>query len=121
MAERTNALVLKTRGRKTPEGSNPSAPAHRRPRTVHITNLLKIIKIMKTFTFWFCTLWVLLGRRRQVQAAWRQRRQKEDWMKRVILLATVAALVAMLALAPMALAQGTTMMQTGSPSAGVPE
>jgi uncharacterized BrkB/YihY/UPF0761 family membrane protein len=82
--------------------------------------LLKIIKIMKTFTFWFCTLWVLLGRRRQVQAAWRQRRQKEDWMKRVILLATVAALVAMLALAPMALAQGTTMMGTGSPSPGVP-
>jgi hypothetical protein len=32
MAERTNALVLKTRGGKTPEGSNPSAPA-RRPRT----------------------------------------------------------------------------------------
>ena len=27
MAERTNALVLKTRGGKTPEGSNPSAPA----------------------------------------------------------------------------------------------
>ncbi len=27
MAERTNALVLKTRGRKTPEGSNPSTPA----------------------------------------------------------------------------------------------
>jgi hypothetical protein len=27
MAERTNALVLKTRGGKTPEGSNPSTPA----------------------------------------------------------------------------------------------
>ena len=27
MAEWTNALVLKTRGAKTPEGSNPSAPA----------------------------------------------------------------------------------------------
>src|SRR5215212_5159365 len=27
MAERTNALVLKTRGGRTPEGSNPSAPA----------------------------------------------------------------------------------------------
>lgn len=27
MAERTNALVLKTRGGKAPEGSNPSAPA----------------------------------------------------------------------------------------------
>ena len=38
-------------------------------------------------------------------------------MKRVILLATVAALVAMLALAPMALAQGTTMMSAAGSSA----
>jgi uncharacterized BrkB/YihY/UPF0761 family membrane protein len=84
--------------------------------------LLKIIKILKTFTFWFCTLWVLLGERRQVQAAWRQRKHKEDWMKRVILLATMVALVAMLALAPMALAQGSTMMSagTGSPTSGIP-
>jgi uncharacterized Tic20 family protein len=29
MAERTNALVLKTRGGKTPVGSNPTAPATR--------------------------------------------------------------------------------------------
>ena len=28
MAERTNALVLKTRGGKTPVGSNPTASAH---------------------------------------------------------------------------------------------
>jgi TRAP-type C4-dicarboxylate transport system permease small subunit len=42
-------------------------------------------------------------------------------MKRVILLATMVALVAMLALAPMALAQETTMMMSGSPTAGVPE
>jgi hypothetical protein len=44
-------------------------------------------------------------------------------MKRVILLATMVALVAMLALAPMALAQGTMEMTmgTGSPSPGVPE
>src|ERR671911_45973 len=42
-------------------------------RNAPVTNLLKIIKIMKTFAFWFCTLWVLLGWRRQVQAAWRQK------------------------------------------------
>ena len=42
-------------------------------------------------------------------------------MKRMIILATMVALVAMLALAPMALAQGTTMMMSGSPSANVPE
>jgi uncharacterized BrkB/YihY/UPF0761 family membrane protein len=85
--------------------------------------LLKIIKILKTFAFWFCTLWVLLGRRRQVQAAWRQRKQKEDWMKRIIILATMVALVAMLALAPMALAQDTMMSPTAtsSPTAKVPK
>jgi hypothetical protein len=90
--------------------------------------LLKIIKIMETFAFRFCTLWVLLGRRRQVQAAWRQSKQKEDWMKRTIFLAT-AALLAMLVLMPMAVAQssmmGSTMMMegsmAGSPSPGVPE
>ena len=38
-------------------------------------------------------------------------RKKEDWMKRAILLAT-AALLLMLVLAPVALAQGTTMMGT---------
>jgi hypothetical protein len=88
--------------------------------------LLKIIKIMKTFTFRFCTLRVLLGRRRQVQAAWRQRKQKEDWMKKVIFLATVAFL-AMLVLAPVAMAQGTTMMMSAAgtsapsvPSSGGP-
>jgi hypothetical protein len=82
--------------------------------------LLKIIKIMKTFAFRFCTLWVLLGRRRRVQATWRQSKQKEDWMKRAIILVTVA-LAAMLVFAPMGLAQETTMMGTGSPSPGVPE
>ena len=43
-------------------------------------------------------------------------------MKRVILLATMVALVAMLALAPVALAQGTmaTPTPTSSPSAKVP-
>jgi cell shape-determining protein MreD len=75
---------------------------------------------MKTFTFRFCTLWVLLGRRRRVQATWRQSKQKEDWMKRTIILVTVA-LAAMLVFAPMALAQETTMMMSGSPTAGVPE
>ena len=61
MAERTNALVLKTRGGKTPEGSNPSAPAFRplaRAGDCLISILLKIVKIMKTFAFRFCTLWV---------------------------------------------------------------
>ena len=92
--------------------------------------MLKIIKLMETFAFWFCTLWVLLGRRRQVQAAWRQSKQKEDWMKRTIFLAT-AALLAMLVLMPMAVAQdssmmmGSTMMMegsmAGSASPGVPE
>jgi sterol desaturase/sphingolipid hydroxylase (fatty acid hydroxylase superfamily) len=83
--------------------------------------LLKIIKIMKTFTFRFCTLRVLLGRRRQVQAAWRQRKQKEDWMKKVIFLATVAFL-AMLVLAPVAMAQSSTMMMSaaGSSAPSVP-
>ena len=56
-----------------------------------------------------------------MQATWRQSKQEEDWMKRVIVLATMVALVAMLALAPMALAQETTMVMSGSPSAGVPE
>ncbi len=61
MAERTNALVLKTRGGRTPEGSNPSAPASRpsaRAGDHFISILLKIVKIMKTFAFRFCTLWV---------------------------------------------------------------
>jgi hypothetical protein len=61
MAERTNALVLKTRGGNAPEGSNPSAPAYgpvntdRGPTTLI---LLKIVKIIETFAFRFCTLWV---------------------------------------------------------------
>jgi hypothetical protein len=45
-------------------------------------------------------------------------------MKRIIILATMVALVAMLALAPMAMAQDTTMMEgtmAGSPSPDVPE
>jgi hypothetical protein len=61
MAERTNALVLKTRGGKTPEGSNPSAPACRPvilERDLLTLNLLKIVKIIETFAFRFCTLWV---------------------------------------------------------------
>ena len=68
MAERTNALVLKTRGAKTPEGSNPSAPA---PGTNarYSLNLLKNIKILETFAFWFCTLWVTSRLEKEVQAA----------------------------------------------------
>jgi hypothetical protein len=85
------------------------------PQNSNVNKLLKIVKIMKTFAFWFCTLRVLLGRRRRVQATWRQRKHKEDWMKRTIILATVA-LAAMLVLAPMAMAQEGTM--TASPGAG---
>ena len=58
-----------------------------------------------------------------MQATCRQSKQKEDWMKRAIILVTVA-LAAMLVFAPMGLAQDTTMMTTmgtGSPSQGVPE
>jgi hypothetical protein len=40
--------------------------------------------------------------------------EREDWMKRAIFLAT-AALLAMLILAPMALTQGTTFIDSGSP------
>ena len=72
MAERTNALVLKTRGAKTPEGSNPSAPASRPYRAILVRsslNLLKIIKILETFAFRFCTLWVTSRFEEEVQAA----------------------------------------------------
>jgi hypothetical protein len=79
-----------------------------------------MIKIMETFAFRFCTLWVLLGMEETSAGRLETERTKEDWMKRIIFLATVVALVAMLALAPMALAQGTTVM-TGSPSAHVPK
>jgi hypothetical protein len=68
MAERPNALVLKTRGAKTPEGSNPSAPAAGRD-TRYSLNLLKIIKILETFAFRFCTLWVTSQLEKEVQAA----------------------------------------------------
>ncbi len=47
-----------------------------------------------------------------MQAVCETDKQKEDWMKRAIFLATLA-LLAMLALAPVALAQDTTMMQGG--------
>ena len=68
MAERPNALVLKTRGAKTPEGSNPSAPATG-PNARYSLNLLKIIKILETFAFRFCTLWVTSRLEKEVQAA----------------------------------------------------
>ncbi len=66
MAERTNALVLKTRGGKTPVGSNPTAPASTartwltpnilRSRLPFVLNLLKDIKEMETSAFGVCTL-----------------------------------------------------------------
>ncbi len=57
MAERTNALVLKTSGGQTPVGSNPTLPAPRKdPMGGFVIILLKNIKIMKTFGFRLCTL-----------------------------------------------------------------
>src|SRR5919106_5102617 len=53
-------------------------------------------------------------------------REKEDWMKRAIFLA-MAALLAMLILVPMAMAQDTTMMMmettmvSGGEAGGIPE
>jgi uncharacterized protein (UPF0548 family) len=61
MAERTNALVLKTRGGETPVGSNPTAPAAGIAAFRQMLKVLKIIKIMETFAFGFCTLWVLFS------------------------------------------------------------
>jgi hypothetical protein len=76
MAERTNALVLKTRGGRTPVGSNPTTPAVRGDTTgfngLFALFLLKIVKIMKTFAFGFCTLWVpSLLEEGQMQADWK--------------------------------------------------
>jgi hypothetical protein len=76
MAERTNALVLKTRGGRTPVGSNPTTPAVRGD-TIGFNGLfalflLKIVKIMKTFAFGFCTLWVPSQLEEgQMQADWK--------------------------------------------------
>src|SRR5829696_1254183 len=61
MAERTNALVLKTGGGKTSVGSNPTTPARAISTDFNglfALILLKIVKIIETFAFWFCTLWV---------------------------------------------------------------
>src|SRR5918997_3353110 len=75
MAERTNALVLKTRGGNTPVGSNPTTPAP--VRAVYLFqrsfcgNLLKIVKIIETFAFWFCTLWVPSPLEGEMQADWK--------------------------------------------------
>jgi hypothetical protein len=108
MAEWTNALVLKTRGRKTPVGSNPTTPAPNQGDP--ILNFLKIVKIIETFAFGFCTLWVSFSAGEGFVGCLEDGVEKEDWMKRVIFLAT-AALLVMLILAPVALAQGTTMME----------
>ena len=51
MAERKNALVLKTRGGKTPEGSNPSAPAPSDEKS-----MLKKIKQIEKSAFKLCKL-----------------------------------------------------------------
>jgi hypothetical protein len=121
MAERTNALVLKTSGGDTPVGSNPTPPA-RRPqpallaRIQPILNLLKIIKIMETFAFGFCTLWVRFSVGEGIVGRLEDGVEKEDWMKRAIFLAT-AALLVMLILAPVALAQEETTMPGGETTA----
>ena len=121
MAERTNALVLKTRGGEPPVGSNPTAPAGvSRVYQVRLSpyiNFLKIVKIMETFAFGFCTLWVPSPLEGESRLIGRRRRKKEDWMKRAIILVAVA-LVLMLVLAPVALAQGTTAMTGATAAAG---
>ena len=75
MAERTNALVLKTRGGRTPVGSNPTTPAFSGIAAVFnglfALFLLKIVKIMETFAFGFCTLWVPSPLEGQMQANWK--------------------------------------------------
>src|SRR5918995_2087814 len=76
MAERTNALVLKTRGGKTPVGSNPTTPAPRLSCNTDFNGLfalilLKIVKIIETFAFWFCTLWVPSPLEGEMQADWK--------------------------------------------------
>ena len=43
--------------------------------------------------------------------------EKADWMKRAVFLATTTLLLAMLFLAPMAVAQGTTFFDSASPTA----
>ena len=122
MAERTIALVLKTSGGKTPVGSNPTSPAPRPgltlPAQSHlILNILKIVKIIETFAFGFCTLWVPFSVGEGNVGRLEDGVEKEDWMKRAIILAT-AALLLMLILAPVALAQGTTMMGGGTTMMG---
>ena len=53
------------------DGDTPASRPVKRPEPDPvISNLLKIVKIMETFAFRFCTLWVTSRRRRQVQATW---------------------------------------------------
>jgi hypothetical protein len=73
--------------------------------------LLKIVKIMETFAFGFCTLWVPSPLEGQSRLIGSRSRKKEDWMKRAIFLVTIA-LVLMLMLAPVALAQTPTPAAT---------
>jgi hypothetical protein len=74
-----------------------------------ILTFLKIVKIIETFTFGFCTLWVTFSAGEGLVDRLEDGVEKEDWMKRAIFLAT-AALLVMLILAPVALAQETTPM-----------
>jgi pentapeptide MXKDX repeat protein len=108
MAERTNALVLKTRGAKTPVGSNPTAPATPANAAERL-NLLKIVKLMETFAFEVCKLWVASRERRSAGRVEEEYRRRIS-MRRIILLVT-AALLATMVFAPAALAQEDTAME----------
>jgi hypothetical protein len=82
-----------------------SATGRSRP----ILNFLKIVKIMETFTFGFCTLWVTFSAGEGFAGRLEDGVEKEDWMRKAIFLATVC-LLAMLIFAPVAVAQETTPM-----------
>jgi hypothetical protein len=75
-----------------------------------LTNLLKNIKIMKTFAFWICTLRVTSRFGEGVAGRWKRVDRRRYLLKKVIILAT-AALLVMMVLAPAALGQDTMMME----------
>jgi hypothetical protein len=102
---------------------SPRAPA-RPGRSRPILNFLKIVKILETFTFGFCTLWVTFSAGEGLTGRLEDGVEKEDWMRKAIFLATVC-LLAMLIFAPVAVAQettpsGATPMEETTPGALAP-